>query len=569
MDNSQYINLEYASENPQLSAFVLNTLSEEFIDYYISVSTANKNSSLNFLDSLMQAKQAALAQQEDLLKKYKIDNGILNIDDEAKTIYGTIAEVEAKKNNAEKDIVAYNAALKNIDQRFTPENRKYFESSSSTLNSEIVNIKEQIRLSNDAYIQSGFDEQYKAKIDSLQAKLTSKIHAQTDNYTSNPTAAKDNLVAQKLTLEVSRDLAQNSVQTFGNELGRLNSHLRKLVPNLATIQALQAKIEVANKEYTDIVQKYNQAHVEANASLPVKIVEKALPGDPAPSKKIVLVALSSVVSLILCILALFAMFYFDTSISSKEQLENLVNIPVLGSMNKIKVESTNLQNLWHKGVTDKNNQEFKNSLRSIRYEIENCLREDNKVVAVTSVNEREGKTLFTESLAYAFSKANKKVLIIDGNFMNPEISNSINGSNFIETFLLGNNDTKMVDDELITVIGNKGGDGSLLELNSSKNIQDFFFVLKTIYDVIIIETSALDSSNKANAKEWISFADKVVVLFESGRKFDESASRHIHYLKQLGEKLAGMIINKTAPTAPLNRKLTIEKPRDAKAGSFG
>jgi uncharacterized protein involved in exopolysaccharide biosynthesis/Mrp family chromosome partitioning ATPase len=566
MDNSQYINLEYASENPQLSAFVLNTLSDEFINYYTSVSTSNKLNSLNFLDSLRQVKELALAQQEEALKKYKIENGILNIDDQAKTIYETIAAMEAKKNNAEKDMVAYNAALKNIDSRFTPENRKYFESSVSGINSEIVAIKDQIKAANDAYVQSGFNEQHKAQIDSLQAKLTNRIHAQTDNISSNPLAAKDNLVAQKLSMEVSRDLAQNSVQTFGKELGKLNSHLQKLVPNLATIQALQAKIEVASKEYTDILQKYNQANVEANASLPVKIVERALPGDPAPDKKIVLVALSAVVSFILCVFVLFIMFYFDNTIHSTEQLENLIDITVLGSLNKIKVGAVNVQDLWNKDITDKNHQEFKSSLRSIRYEIENSIQKDDKIIAITSLNDKEGKTFFTESLAYALSRTNKKVLIIDGNFTHPEISNTINGPNFIESFLLQDSDAKMVDNDMITVIGNRGGDGSLLELNSSKNIKDFFTVLKSIYDVIIVETSALESINKANAKEWISFVDKVVVVFESGRKLDETTTRHIHYLKELGSKLAGMVFNKV-PTVPtsVNYNLAIDKPKNEKA----
>jgi Mrp family chromosome partitioning ATPase len=244
------------------------------------------------------------------------------------------------------------------------------------------------------------------------------------------------------------------------------------------------------------------------------------------------------------------MFYFDHSINTPDQLENVIDITVLGSLNHVRTDIINLHALWEQNIVDKNSQVFKNSLRSIRYEIENRLTDDNKVLAITSLNEGEGKTFFTESLAYAFSKMNKKVLIIDGNFMHPDISNTINGPNYIEKFLLGNGDAKMVDNDLITVIGNKGGDGSLLELNSSRNIQDFFLVLKSVYDIIIVETSALDGLNKANAKEWISFADQVLVVFEAGRKLDGNAVQHIHYLKQLGNKLLGMILNKVIPEHP-------------------
>jgi uncharacterized protein involved in exopolysaccharide biosynthesis/Mrp family chromosome partitioning ATPase len=565
MDNSQYINLQYSSENPLLSAYVLNTLSEEFIDYYSNVVNINKNKALQFLDSLMRVRQVDLAMQTESLKQYKIDNGILNIEDQAKNIYSQVADIETKKSTAEKDVIAYNMTLKNINSKFRPENRAYTEGSVSGVNSEIVTIKEQIKQVNDVYVQSGFDSRYKGLLDTLQAKLTAKIAAQADKYATNPLTAKDNLVNQKLTMETSRDLAQHSVKTFDEELVRLKDNLHRLVPNLATIEALESKIETANKEYEDILKRYNQATLEATSNSPVRVVEKAIPGDPAPDQKIVLVVLSFVVSFILCFLVIFIMFYFDSSIQSPEQLKNLVDINILGSLNFIKGSRVSLKDLWDQRVSDmsdKNAQVFKNALRSIRYEIENRMSDESRVISITSLDEGEGKTVLTESLAYAFSKVSKKVLIIDGNFMHPEISKTINGPNYLESFLLDDGDIKMVDSEFITVIGNRGGDGSLLELNSSNNIKDFFRVLRSVYDVILVETSSMDGVNKANAKEWISFSDSVVVVFESGRKVTGTAVQHIQYLKKLGDKLVGLVFNKVVDTYSVeNEPLMLEKPK--------
>jgi polysaccharide biosynthesis transport protein len=568
MDNSQYLNLEYSSENPQLSAYVLNTLSDEFITYYTTVSNANENKTLHYLDSLMHEKQSVLNTQMEALKKYKIDNGILNIDDQAKTIYGQIADIETRKGTAEKDMVAYDVALKNIDNRFAPGNRKYLESSVSAINSGIINTKDELKTANDAYIQSGFNEKYKTRIDSLQKKLTHQIYDQSDNYSFNPAAAKDNLVAQKLNLEISRDLAKNSVRSLDNELGKMNSSMQKLVPNLATIQAYQAQIEVADKEYAEILKKYNQASLAANYNAPVRLVEKAIPGEAVPNKKILLVAFSSIASLAICLLIFFIIFYFDKSIQSPDQLEEMFDMTVLGSLNHMwtKNSSFNLQDIWSRDAGDAGSLAFKNSLRSIRYEIESNLKNDENIIAVTSLYEGEGKTFFTESLAYAFSKMNKKVVIIDGNFMHPEISNTFKGPNYLEKFLLENTEAKMVDTGLINIIGNKGGDGSLLELNSSDNIRSFFAVLKSIYDVIIIETSAFESVNKVNVKEWISFAEKVVVVFESGRQIDGLAAKHIRYLKELGGKLSGVVLNNSVvPPATANGTLLIGRPRNEQA----
>jgi len=544
MDNSEYLNLEYSSENPQLSAFVLNTLAEEFVGYYSSVNASNKNRSLQFLDSLLREKQDSLAAYMEGLKQYKIANGILNADDQAKTIYGEIADIETKKGNAEKDMVAYSVALKNIDSRFSPENRKYLESSTSAINSEIVNTKEQIKAANEAYIKSGFNESYKGHIDSLQKKLTKQIYAQTDNYATNPSATKDNLVAQKLNMEVSRDLAQNSVHSLDNELGNLKGQLQRLVPGLANIQAYQAKIEVANKEYADALQKYNQARLEANNTAPVRIVELAMPGEHAPNKKIMLVAFSSIASLVLCLFILFVMFYFDDSVRTVDQLDAALNMPVLGSLNRIHGEFMNLQDLWNEKVTDANSRLFKNSLRSIRHELEPDLHGGN-VLAVTSLREGEGKTFLTISLAYALSKSRKKVLIIDGNFMNPEISTTLKVPDYLENYLGGGGLAADIDESL-SVIGNSGGDSSLLELSNDLEIKDFLASLKSVYDVILVETSAFGSQNKANAREWINYADKVVVVFESGGVISKDAAQDAQYLRQLNGKMAGVVLNKVA-----------------------
>ena len=62
-----------------------------------------------------------------------------------------------------------------------------------------------------------------------------------------------------------------------------------------------------------------------------------------------------------------------------------------------------------------------------------------------------------------------------------------------------------------------------------------------MFDVIIIESSALEALNKS--KEWVSFADKIITVFESGQKVTYKTKQHIEYLKSLDGKFAGWILN--------------------------
>lgn len=542
LNNSDFLELEYESENPALSAFVLNTLANEFVQYYTNVVTENKRKAVVYLDSLLKIKQSNLLTAMEAVKNYKISNGVLDMEEQAKNYYSRMADVATRKGMAEKDYAAYSAALSDINSRFSPGSRKYMESAVSSTNQEIVQTQEEIKALNDAYIKSDFDPKYKARIDSLQSKLTAHIYDQTDRYATNPLAAKENLVTQKLNLEVSRDLARNSAASLDRELNQLNSGLQQMVPGLANIQTLETNVEVANKEYQDILQKFNQATLEASYTLPLRQAEKALPGKAEPSKKMLLVAFSGITSLVFCLVVLFIMFYFDKTIKSPGQLQSATNLPVIGSLNSIDGTVHDVQYLWGQMPLNPGRQYYKNSLRNIRYELEKDLG-TSKVIAITSLKSGAGKTFLTTSLAYAFSKINKKVLIIDGNFLHPDISNTIKNPKYLESFLNNAGDHKS-ENRSISIMGNKGGDCSLLELSSQDAIETIFEELKEHYDIILIETGALESINKVKAKEWIMFAEKVIAVFAAGSDINENMNPEVKYLAELDGKFAGFVVNK-------------------------
>jgi Mrp family chromosome partitioning ATPase len=98
------------------------------------------------------------------------------------------------------------------------------------------------------------------------------------------------------------------------------------------------------------------------------------------------------------------------------------------------------------------------------------------------------------------------------------------------------------DNAKISVLGNRGADTTLLEINDEKSIAAQFEQLKLRYDIILIDLAPLDSLN--NAKEWILFANKTVAVFEANRSVKNSHKEYIAYLKTLNNKFAGWILNK-------------------------
>jgi succinoglycan biosynthesis transport protein ExoP len=535
---SDFITVSYASENPQLSAFIVNALCKEFLDYYTVNVKQSETNAITFLSNLLDEKRNALNEKKAELQQYKISNGILNLDDQSRTINEQINNYEDKKLQAEKDIASYNGAIKSIDDRFNPKDRAYIESSISKYNQGVTNTEEQLHILNDQYVHSGFDPKYKPAADSLQKQLTDEINTGSDKYITNPLVAKDDLVRQKMTLEVSRDLAKYSVVSIEKELGELRGKFARLVPFDAVVKTFEYDINTASQEYLDVLNKYNQTNLESNFSIKLAQVEPATPNTAEPSKKMLLIALSGLVSLVLCMLVLFVFYYLDDTIKEPIDLVNKTQLPLLGVLNTIPGKP-DLKKLWDVENRQKM-QQYKELLRSVRFEIDQELKGE-KILAITSLGRGEGKTLLATSLAYSYSAINKKVLLIDGNFNNPTVSTTVQPKLFVEDYFRNNSYIEK-DNSAISVLGNRGGDITLLEINDEKNIRHDLDELKSRYDIILIDLPPLDSLNKS--KEWILFANKTIAVFECNKNIPRSQSQYIDYLKNLNHKFAGWVLNK-------------------------
>jgi polysaccharide biosynthesis transport protein len=546
--NSDFIDLDYTGRDPQQTAFVVNTLTDEFIRYYSTVVKENQGKAVNFLDSLLRQKATAMNSKKDELKNYKIRNKVLNLNEQAKSLYAQIADMETRREVEQKNIASYSAALKEIDNRFNPNDRKYLESSLTGINQAIGVTREELKRLNNEYVKNGFDAGTKRQIDSLQNVLTNQINQSSDKYLLNPLASKQNLVNQKLNMEISLDLAKNSVASIDQEISRLNSKITNLVPNEAVIQGYESDIDISGREYLEILKKFNQTSMESNYAVKLRQVEVGMPGEPEPSKKLLLVAIAGIAALVLVIVILFVSWYLDDSIKVPEELAERTGLPVLGILPKSGGD-IDFHDIWGKHEALNGQQLLKNESRSLRYEIIQGLQ-GSKVLGVTSVNPGEGKTFAAVDLAYAFAALNKSVLLIDGNFEHPGISVSLKPKEHIEN-VIAKDISVIVTEWVPTVLGNKGGDYSLLELGEAtiveKKINDF----KEQFDYIIIEVASL--KNMERSKEWLTYIDKVIAVFKANTSIHQNDKVYIEYLRSLDRQFIGWIFNK-AEAAPIAKK---------------
>jgi len=539
--SSDFIDVDFSTDDSELAAFVVNTLTQEFITYYNTTIKENQRRAIGFLGNLLQAKRDTLNAKIIELRNYKIKNRILSLPEQSRALYSQLADFETHLEQAQREAIANQAAIKNIDDHFNPKDRKYFENALVPVNQSIVNLTDQLKDLNQKYIQSDFNPAYKSRIDSLQTAVNEKIMQSSDKYITSPLANQQALVTQRLSLQVAYELAKNGIGSIQNELKRLNAELDGIVPHEAVVQQDESNVDVAQKEFLEILNKYNQTSLDSNYIGLLKQVEVAMPGIAEPSKKMLLVILSGIIMFVFCIVVFFFIYFFDTTIKTPAELANTTGKPVLGYLNLLSNSSIDLRQLWIGPTKDDEIKQFRNLMQSIRYEVDTDM-DHHKILVINSLVDGEGKTFLATNLAYAYSLVNKKVLLIDGNFHSPGITKSVKSSAYIEDYFNGSA-TEMAAQagHKIIVLSNKGGDGSLFEVSNEENITNKLNKLKADFDVIIIETSALNTLNKS--KEWNTFADKILTVFESDKKITNSQQADIKYLKSLDGKFMGWVLN--------------------------
>ena len=540
--NSDYLYVEYDSPSPYLSADAVNGISNEFIDYYTFLVKDNQRKALDFWKSLVDTKKDTLDRETDSLKSYKLRHNVVSPTEKARNLYSQIADYEARRAEALRTVQSTQAAINDIDSRFDPQDRQYLEASKVIGNQRIINAQNQLKAIDDEYVKSNFDPKYEPQMDSLSRLINSKVLSLSDKEVLNPLNSRQQLVDQKLTLQIQNDMARHSTGSINNELKRLYSEFNELAPTEGIIEAYQASIARATTEYLEVLSKYNQANLESKISVKVKVLEPGELGLAQPSKKMLLVIISGVVSLVFCVLVLFVLFFFDNSIHNAQELANASKVPVLGHICLLNSKVIDLREIWNSAATTGETRHFRNLMQSLRFETDVEMTHGEKVLLINSIAKGAGKTFVSINLAYAYSFINKRVLIIDGNIHNNGITEFTRAKYFIEDFLDNTLDESFFENiSKIKVLGNKGGDISILEISSEENIREKFIKLKAEFDIIIIESPSLGNLNKS--KEWTLFCDKILTVFEAGKKVTDRYKRNIDYLQSLDGKFIGWVLN--------------------------
>ncbi len=575
LQRTDYIQIEFLSENPELSAFVVNTLFQQFLRYYRTVRSNRSIESVDTLQSLLDRKKQELDAKNDQLRS----EGIINVGQENGAKLDMIINQQQMLADIETKQTADNYALQQVNQQLagmgvstTPGKPP----ANATNNDELLQARNAMNNAYSQYINGGAaDENLRKKYENLKNEYNQKVAASQTNATAiDPSTGideKTKLLDKKSQLEVNLRAEAANIDNIQQRIATLNVNLTKDASKAAALQSLIKEADLANKEYIDAKTRFNEASdIMASSVNNFRMVLAGQPPlEPESSKRVLIIGLAGAFMLVISILIITLMTYFDSSLKTPVIFAKTVDLKLLSMVNFTHLRNKTLSELIiepasepgphrrpsrtavdSKATVENNRQNiFRESIRKLRYEIETS---GKRIFLFASTKKGEGKTTLIQMLAFSLSLNKKKVLIIDTNFSNNDLTVQLNAEPILEQIKSDHNNPRALLDQVreaaknviaesVYVIGSQGGDYTPSEILPRDNLLHQLQALKADFDYIFLEGPPLNDFS--DSKELAQYVEGVIAVFSSHHVIKQIDKQSMSFFSELNGKFCGAILN--------------------------
>ena len=256
-------------------------------------------------------------------------------------------------------------------------------------------------------------------------------------------------------------------------------------------------------------------------------------------------------ALALSLMAIFMLFYFDNTVKDSEQIEEKIELPVLGNVPLVSRKSSN-----DKGkdliVHNDPKSPISEGIRTIRTNLQFSNVDGNvKKIMVTSSMPGEGKSFTSANLATAFAQDGIKVLMIDCDMRKGrlhkifEISNAKGLSNLLIDNIEKNykkyiKKTKIDNLEILPAGIVPPNPSELLNSEANKKL---ISILESEYDYIIFDCVPINGL--PDSLIMTNLVNKAIIVCAANVTPTELLQKTKASLQNVDADIAGIVVNKT------------------------
>ncbi len=543
--NTQLVKINYESTDPVLAATIANTMAELFIDSHIDTSFKLTRQATAWLEK--------------------------RLDDLQDNVKAAEKRLQLFNDKAAKEVVTMQVGLEVIEEL----GQQYDAAKNSRIQADTIyqQVQQAGPKATAAQLASLASIYSLPQVQQLIESLANAQRAQSDAITHNNSASPKVLVATAdlhaaqaaLDAEVM-NVAQNSAITYQQALDIEHALEAKLSaakgegqsPSMREKQrlSLQREVETNRHLYTIFSTRAKETD-ETGCLQSARVMVQdpaAVPNVPVRPQRQLAIVLALIAGGMFGVVLAFLRDALNNTIRTRADVEEKLNVPLLGILPLVKQREINKKMVAHQTVTSTGiinfstaPTDFVKAIDAIRTSFVHSVTESpRKITLVTSTRAGEGKSTLALNIAAALGQL-ERVLLIDAN-MDYAAPNNFGLDTKAPGFaqlVAGTDLQACIQKSTIAKIDMLAAgviSGKPLDLLSSKSFANVLHQLSNEYDRVIIDASALH--NQSDAQVLAAIADSVIYLVQADSTPVTEAAQAIKDLQQVGANIVGVVLNK-------------------------
>lgn len=474
--NAPLIEISFEDNIPSRGNDYINSLSQGFINTSVNSKNEQNNRVLTFINQQLAKIKTTLQDSEDKLEGYKTKHKIVEPSIQAKKYIEKLSELEIKlSENTLKQKLIRN--LLSFAQK---------NSNLGAIAPSLMELNDKPTLQLITTLQN-----LQITADNLKTELTNK-HPKVITIQRQMYHIRNKILYN---LKNLKSLILQKYHSIKEEKLSYESKIQSLPKEEKKIVNINRNYQVSATMYNYLLKKKTESELLVISTLSdYKIIDKAHANSKAiKPKKTLLMLVSPLIGLLLGILLATILHGLNNKISSREELERLTNLPLLGLIPQLNKSKVNLE------VYEDSQSNFTESFRSLRSNLPTKTKEDEvaKVILITSIIASEGKTTITSNLASIFQMAGHKSIILSLDLRKPALHNyfDLENERGMSSYLRGEDSVQDIifatkHTNLHAITSGPIPDNPS-ELILSSKLLELLELLKTRYDYIFIDTAPI------------------------------------------------------------------------------
>ncbi|MBU6299675.1 MAG: exopolysaccharide transport family protein, partial [Alphaproteobacteria bacterium] len=409
----------FRSANPETAAATANAIADAYVDDQLNAKFEATQKTSQWLADRLQQLQNQMQAADAAVQEYKAENNITET-----ATGGSILDQQLAQLNGQ--LVAARAQLAEAQA-------KYAKVRALQANGQAEEVAQ--------VFQSGMIEQLRQQQADLlrqKAQLATTFGPRHPKMLDIESQIRN--VDAKITEEVKR-----VVETVGNDVSVANAQVQSLQSSLTQLEGqsavqnkakiklseLQARSSSVHQLYDAFLGKFKEMQGQESIQTPdARIISRAVvPDSPAVPNKIRDLELAAVFGLLAGLAIAYLLERLDAGVRTTDQIETMLGVPVLSTLPELQgVENAGEQAADR--VIDKPLSSFAEAVRGLQMGLVlSNVDQQPKVMLITSSVPDEGKTTVALALARTIARADKKVVLIDGDLRHPSLVKAVQLSN--------------------------------------------------------------------------------------------------------------------------------------------